>query len=62
MDKKTQIDPRQNWFMNTMSGFEELLQEADKGLDESSINIIPNIDLIESDCYTCGEFGDKGSS
>ena len=55
--QKTQIDPSPNWFMNTMSGLEELLLEAEEGMDESSRDIMQVNDLIESDGYTCGECG-----
>ena len=55
--QKTQIDPSPNWFMNTMSGLEELLLEAEEGMDESSRDIMQITDLIESDGYICGECG-----
>ena len=55
--QRLQIDPSPKWFMNTMSGLEELLVEAAEGLDESTNSIIIEPDFIKSDGYTCGECG-----
>ena len=54
-EKRVQIGPSPEWFMNTMSGLEEMLAEA---AEENILNEIQvGAAIIESDGYTCGECG-----
>ena len=55
--QKIQIDPNPQWFMNTMSGLEEMLAEAAEDDEETFNAIHSGPAVIESDGYTCGECG-----